>query len=1174
MAHREAERHSLGLHTTGFGALLVTQFLGALNVFGFLFFLVTAINEYAGPDVAVAARRESLAYFLAALPFVLLAGWAGAVTDRYRKSSVMRASKLVEIAVMGGAVAACVLERGDWMYALMFLLGAQAAFFMPARHAYLAETVAEAELTRANALSGMLTFVALIAGHVGGSFLYGRFSDDLALGCSAFVVIALAGAAASWLVPNSETAHAGGGLLNPVPMLLRTWREVSANRGLLYTVLGIGNFYLMAALLDVELRGYAAQVLGAGETLAHTYVALAVLGVAAGALLAARWSEGKVELGVVPLGALLWCLALWTLSLLPTPPHELGVAGGLARLLAWTPACIAALVLGVAGGLVIVPLAANLQVLAPEAARGRFVAFGNMLAFLGVFLSASVVWLLGELHLDARGQLVAAAVLMLVGTGVSIWLLPEAFLRLLGWLLAHTIYSIRLLHAERIPAKGGALLVANHVSWVDWLVIAATTRRRVRFLIQREYFQWRAVSWLFKLAHCVPVASGDAPEVQAASLAEAARQIEEGHLVVIFAEGSITRTGHMQSIRRGYQRIVQERGIAIIPVHLDGLWGSVFSHEGGGLLRKLPRRIPYPVTVTYGDPLPPRAEPWQLRAALARLSTEAWIDRRQRRLPLHVALLRERRRSRAPALFEAGRPALSRAALIARALALRDALRPRLGQGRYVGILLPQGQDAVVASVAVLCAGRVPVPLNTTLDSRALQDQLRRAGIESVVTTEALRARAEVGAVAHCLDAEPFAGDGARQRARYWRWMGWLLPWPLYQLVAIDGNTTDLDAPCVLLYSAGSTGPPKAVELTHHNVLSNVESVQEVVDLGDDDRILGMLPPFMAAGWVQSLWRPLLTAPGVVFAPDPTDGKAIGQAVARDRVTVMFATPRLLERYLRQVRPDRFGSLRLVFSAGEKLLPMLRVAFEERFGLAPLEAYSSTECSSLVALNTLDVRGPGLFQRGARHGTVGHALPGVTVEVVDPPSGELMPNDQPGMLRVKGPGVFPGYLDDPHRNQLVLRDGYYVSGDMAVLDDDGFITLTGRYARVSRIGTERVSHAAIEEAIAYQLGAADNPVAVIGYPDGSGGEALWVFYQRGSLQPEHLLAGLTARGLSQPWLPRLEHFRAVDEIPLLPTGTVDYRALERVLGGEGDGADGQPGEASPRHDGMPPSGAP
>ncbi|HYN63338.1 MAG TPA: MFS transporter, partial [Candidatus Limnocylindrales bacterium] len=315
MAHREAERHSLGLHTAGFRALLATQFLGTLNVFAFLFFLVSAITEYAAGDAALASRRESLAYILVALPFVLLAGWAGAVTDRYRKSSVLRAAKLVEVAVMGGVVAACVLERGDWLFPLLFALGAQAAFFIPAKHGYLAEMVEERELTRANALAGMSTFLAIIAGHVGGGFLYDRFGGNLPLAAGAFLLVALLGAAACWIVPRTEAAHTGGGLLNPVTTLLATWREVSANRGLLYTVLGIGNFYLMAALLDVQLRTYAEQVLGAGKTLAHSYVALAVLGVAAGALLAARWSERKVELGVVPLGALLMSLVLWSLSL-------------------------------------------------------------------------------------------------------------------------------------------------------------------------------------------------------------------------------------------------------------------------------------------------------------------------------------------------------------------------------------------------------------------------------------------------------------------------------------------------------------------------------------------------------------------------------------------------------------------------------------------------------------------------------------------------------------------------------------------------------------------------------------------------------------------------------------------------------------------------------------------
>jgi acyl-[acyl-carrier-protein]-phospholipid O-acyltransferase/long-chain-fatty-acid--[acyl-carrier-protein] ligase len=275
----------------------------------------------------------------------------------------------------------------------------------------------------------------------------------------------------------------------------------------------------------------------------------------------------------------------------------------------------------------------------------------------------------------------------------------------------------------------------------------------------------------------------------------------------------------------------------------------------------------------------------------------------------------------------------------------------------------------------------------------------------------------------------------------------------------------------------------------------------------------------------------------------------------------MLATPRLLERYLRQVRPDRFGSLRMVFCAGEKLPPLLRVAFDERFGLEPFEAYSSTECASLVAMNTPDVRGAGVFQRGARGGTVGHPLPGVTMEIEDPDTHELLGNDQPGMLRIRGPGVFAGYLGEPQPDRHVLDDGFYVSGDMASLDEDGFVTFTGRYARVSRIGGERVSHGALEEAIAYQLGVPDNPVAVVGHAEDGRGESLWVFYQRGTLVPEHVVTGLSRSGLTPPWLPKAKHFVAVGEIPLLPTGIVDYRELRRVLRRE-RAADGHPADGA------------
>lgn len=1121
----------LGLKTAGFRAYLATQFLGAFNDNAYKFLLLSLITATAADDIALQGRLKGLAQALFALPFVLLAPWAGALADKVSKSTIFVRAKLAEIALMAGVGAALWFGSAFWLFALLFLMAAQSTFFGPAKYGYLPETLDERDLSRANGTVNMTTVTAVVLGGVAGGALYDLFEHELQVGALLLVAVAIAGTLTARRVPRVAATDPGRSMGRSLPDLLRTGRQIAADRALLYTILGIGHFYLLGALLQVHLFSYAKSVLGANSAAASAFMATSVVGIALGSLLASRWSERKVELGLVPLGALGMSVFLIVLGLLPA---EAG----------WGFALPCVLLVGLGGGLFIVPLNANLQLLAPDNAKGRFMAFGNLVSFVGVFLSAGVLWLLGELQLDDRMQALAIALFTAGGTVISLITLPEAFLRLIAWLAAHSLYRISTLNAERMPERGGALIVANHVSWIDWLVILASTRRRVSFLIYREYYEWWPVSWMFKVTGCMPLSSKDPPDVVAASIEAAGRRLQEGHVVVIFVEGSVTRTGHLGGVRRGYQRIVQGRGIPIIPVYLDGLWGSVFSHEGGRLFRKLPRRIPYPVTVAFGEPLPDRAEPWQIRTSLQRLASEAWSVRRLGRRPLHVALLHKHRRGTRAALFEDGRRPLSRGAAIAQALALRDAIAPRLGTARHVGLLLPHGIDAAIALLAVMYAGRIPVPLNTTLPPDRLGETLARAGIETVLVRGSAPRHAVPGAARGRLDLDGLDRARLARSARLWRLLNVLLPDNAAEALAVRGERHDMDGVATVIFSAGSTGTPKGVVLSHHNVLAAVQGAEQVLGLREDDRILALLPLFQAAGFAPMFWMPLLGQAGVVFVSDPLDARAVGDAVAHHEASVMLATPRLLDRYVHGVRPDRFGSLRLVFSAGEKLQPVLRAAFNERFGLPPYEAYAATECASIVALNTPDVRAPGVFQRGAREGSVGHPVPGLAVEVVDPVSGEPCPAGTDGLLRVRGPSVMQGYLDDPVRQAAVLREGWYATGDRASIDDEGFVTLTGRFARRSRIDGEIVSHAELEDAIAWQTGRPDGQVVVTGGGEGPSAR-LKVYYADGRLDPERVLQSLSASGLPPAWLPRVEDFIAVDEIPLLPTGTVDFAALER-----------------------------
>ncbi|HEX5010373.1 MAG TPA: MFS transporter, partial [Planctomycetota bacterium] len=1087
------ERRSLGLRTAAFRNYLAAQFLGAFNDNAYKFLLLGLITGWAAGDAAREGWLQTLAQGLFAAPFVILAGWAGLVADRWRKSAVLVGCKLVELSLMLAASWSLFHGHQTWLIAILGLMGVHSTFFGPAKYGWIGEMVGEEDLSRANGVVNMTTFAAIVLGQVLGGWLADRFGGNPAVAGLVFCAIAGLGLVFALRVPSAPAARPDQRWREAFLLPFRTFGEVWGHKGLLYTVLGIGHFYMVAAALQIGLINYAQQLLGANHTAASAFVAVALVGIAGGSLLAARWSEKRVELGLVPLGAVFMSIGILGLALVPASPAEGDALAGV--LAAWAPATACVLMLGVAGGLFIVPLTANLQLLAPEDGKGRYMAFGNFVSFIGVFLSAGALALMNLARFTPREVALALGLFSIAGTLVSLLLLPEAFLRLVAWLLAHSAYRIRVLHGERIPEKGGALLVANHVSWVDWLILSVITRRKIRFLIQRQYYEWRPIHWLLEMAGCIPVASGDTAETVAESLAKAGEQLEQGHVVGIFAEGTITRTGQMQTIRRGYQRIVLGHGVPIIPIYLDGLWGSVFSHEGGRFLRHLPRHLPYPVTVVVGEPLPARAEPWHIRAALQRLSSEAWDDRRATRRPLHATLLRHARRSGRAALHEPWRRPLSRATALSRALALRRTLRPHLGAALRVGVLLPHGLDESVAALSLLCAGRVPVPLGLTASDDELAQALQRAGAEVVLTDAQLATRIRAPLltidVAGFLQPDSARGAALRRAARLWRVVLWLLPDALAERLALRGPRP-ADDEAVLLFSAGSTGRPKAVPLGHHSVLCNVEAARELLPLDEDDVLVSLLPTSLATGFSQLLWLPLLTDCRAVLLPDPLDARAVGQAVVRESATVLLATPRLLEHYLRTVKSERFGSLRLVIVVGETLRPALRLAFEERFGLRPLEALTSTECSGFVTLSTPDVRSAGHFQRGARPGSVGHPLPGISLEVVDPKSGELRAAGEPGALRIRGPCVARGYLDDPALQARAFHDGWYTSGDEARMDEDGFVTITGRFTRATVIEGQRVSHAALEDILAAQLGTPDAPLAVVDVPDGAAGSRLAV----------------------------------------------------------------------------------
>ncbi|MFQ5740074.1 MAG: AMP-binding protein [Acidobacteriota bacterium] len=353
------------------------------------------------------------------------------------------------------------------------------------------------------------------------------------------------------------------------------------------------------------------------------------------------------------------------------------------------------------------------------------------------------------------------------------------------------------------------------------------------------------------------------------------------------------------------------------------------------------------------------------------------------------------------------------------------------------------------------------------------------------------------------------------------------------------------DDVATVIFSSGSTGEPKGVMLTHFNIASNVDAIAQVLRATSRDRVLGILPLFHSFGYM-SFWFAAQKGLAMPLHPNPLEAPAIGELVHRYGVTILLATPTFLQLYMRRCSPAQFGSLRIVMTGAEKLSEETALAFEDRFGLRPLEGYGCTECSPVVAAGVPDFRARGFFQAGSHRGFVGTPLPGVAVRIVDPESGDPIPPGQPGMLLVKGPNVMRGYLGREDLTHQVIREGWYTTGDIAIVNEEGFLKITDRLSRFSKIGGEMVPHGRIEEALHQSIGAAHQIFAVTSLPDPRKGESLAVIHTFDDRKIPEVLGKLGQMGLPNVFIPRRDRFVKVDELPLLGTGKLNLREVKRI----------------------------
>jgi len=714
--------------------------------------------------------------------------------------------------------------------------------------------------------------------------------------------------------------------------------------------------------------------------------------------------------------------------------------------------------------------------------------------------------------------------------------IPLVFVRLAVRCLIAVFYRVRVLGAANVPAQGGALLVSNHVSLMDGFLVGwAARHRHTRFMIWRPYYEHRLLRWFFKALYTIPV-DITGPRAMIAAITAARKEIEAGHVVCIFAEGSVTRTGSLLPFKRGMEKIIEGLDVPVIPVHLDRLWGSIFSFAGGQFFGKRPRQWPYPVTVSFGKPLAAPATAWAARQAVQELGSDAAQLTRQpgTTLPARFVRLARRHWGKFAMADSTGRELTYGRALTA-ALLLAAEVRRQADSQKMIGLLLPATVGGALANLGVSLAGKVPVNLNFTGGQESMAYAAAQCEIRTVITSKVFLAKAKLEAPEGAVYLEDIMASLTKAqklvaliKARIAP-AGWLTP---------RGDPDDL---ATVIFSSGSTGVPKGIMLSHFNLATNVDAVLQLFSLDHRDRIIGVLPLFHSFGFMATIWLPLFTGGGVVYHLNPTDAKVIGELIHKHKGTFLLSTPTFCGTYMRKCTREQFASLRFVVVGAEKLRQPLRKEFEETFGIDLLEGYGMTEMSPVVAVNTPGFREGKEIQIGTKHGTVGLPIPGVAVRIVDPETKAPLPPGQEGLLLVKGPNRMLGYLNQPERTAQVFQGDWYISGDMAKVDEDGFLSITDRISRFSKVGGEMVPHLLVEELISKACG--DAPCAVTGLPDERKGERLAVLYTDPALTPEELWRRLSETDLPKLWLPKLENIHRVEELPVLGTGKLDLRGL-------------------------------
>ena len=1083
------------------------------------------------------------------LPFIFLFSPAAFINDKFSRTKVIRLSALAAVGISALICLCYAIGEFYMAFALTLLLAAQSAVYSPAKYSIIKSIVGTEQLGMANGIIQALTIIAILFSSFAFSFFFESHyiaSDDpnvvlqsvWGIGIALIAFSALEAYFAFKIPFFPQTAELSEEKFSAkqyasLHYLKENIRTLRQNKNIWLSVIGLSLFWGVSQVIVAAFPAHYKAIFHADNAIViQAILAVSGLGLILGSYVAGKMSHLHIELGIVPVGAVgifisLFCLTLTDSNLFLT---------------------ICSFAFGFFGGLFIVPLNATIQYFAPEAISGKIMAGNNFMqnVLMVAFLLLSILFV--KLSLSTTNLLIFASLVCLVGSFYAMLQLPHLFTRLLLLPILKTGYRFHVNGLKNLPQSGGVLLLGNHISWIDWLVLQAASPRAIKFVMYRPIYNKWYLTWFLRIFKVIPIGGGASKE----SIQTIRNYLENGEVVALFPEGHISYNGQINEFQKGFEHVLEGlENITTVPFYLRGLWGSSFSRADSHYKILSKKRGKREVLVAFGKPINGFIDAVAMKQKVVELSFSAWEHFINEQAPLtHHWLESAKSDLFKECIADAQGTELNNVKFIAAVLSFAKVLKTKLRGQRHIGVLLPSSAVGAIVNMALFVLGKVPVNLNYTLSAESMQKALAKAQIDTVLSSakflDKLTAKGfDFNAI--LADKLLFAEDiakGLNKTAKTHAFLTALFA-PQWWIKLRYFADVKLDDTATILFSSGSEGDPKGIELSHKNLLTNIKQVSELLNFRRDDVILNSLPIFHSFGLTVTTLLPLCEGVKMVSVADPTDGATIGKMSAKHGVSILFGTSTFFRLYTRnkKLHPLMFQNVRIVIAGAEKLKTDVKDAFRLKFGLEIYEGYGTTETAPVAAVNV-----PNILEKDSlkeltftKEGTVGLPLPGTIIKIVDPDTLNELKTGEDGLILIGGGQVMKGYLDDPEKTAEVIAelDGvrYYKTGDKGHIDEHGFVTIVDRYSRFAKIGGEMISLGAVEANLSQAIGE-DAVFVATAVNDDKKGESV-VLLVKSELTLSEIQQRIKTLNIPPIMLP--SEIFLVDEIPLLGSGKIDFK---------------------------------